>query len=60
MPGHQTDCAARLRHLVMPWCPVCILCRISVRRLGGITSRLPRNNSPLATHSSLATCKYGL
>lgn len=29
MPGHQTDCAIRRRHFVIPWCLVCILLRIS-------------------------------
>ena len=62
MYGHQTDCEIRCQHFVIPWCPVCILLRMSVLSLGGITSQLPLNkfNKSLATHSSLATARYGL
>ena len=60
MRGHQTDCEIRRRHFVIPWCPECILLRMSVLSLGGITSQPPLNNKSLATHNSLATATYGL
>ena len=60
MHGHQTDCEICHRYLVIPWCPMCVLLKMYFLSLRGITSRLPLNNKPLATHSSLATAIYGL
>ena len=60
MRGYQTDCEICCRHFVIPWYPVCILLRMSVLNLGGITSRLPLSNKSLTTHNSLATAIYGL
>ena len=59
IPGHYTDCLALRRHLWIPWCPWCILPKISCCFVAGMTILLPWSSRfPLSVSCPRAS-QYG-